>query len=614
MKWAKALGSIQFRGNLVADGRSGLSLREGKLELGTAKSFRLSLSGSVQDVLGGSGFEMDLDLQSTSPSATLSSLDLDWPPLDGLQGQAQLRGSLAVPGWEEVKVSVGLASGLKLEAQGRVDGRGDTLTAEFDLSLRAGNVRHLVESISDLSHDLGERIQSWVEATQQRPVAQHLLTLAPVEASAQIEGSENRWRLVKASGQAGSPDGEWLRVSGQAKVFWPELAGLELGAELHLPNLPEAWGPLVASARAKGSAAGWVLDPLDLKLDRGHVTGRGAWTQKDQAPHFELSLHSAQLDLRGPFAQKQEPESESETASSPPETEEEGPFSFEWLSGTQARIELSADRVLLGEAWNANDLEMSVRWADGQLEGPDLKLDWPEGGVRTRGRLDAVGAVPSLDFGLSAEGIDVEAVEAWLGQPSILTGQAQWTLDLKTRGHSRKEFLSNMGGGTIVYVQHGTVLDRYADAIELGIRLGSRAGKRPMNCLIAALLVNQGLIRTEALFWETPHKKLIGVGALDLTQQHMDLLLRPHLTSAIPTGVTAAIRIEGPLDDLRTRPEPLQTVADLTRGLFGRVLRAVRVVSPQLSDAVAGVGSTTDRMLVSTGLDVPSLLRVLAQP
>jgi hypothetical protein len=78
--------------------------------------------------------------------------------------------------------------------------------------------------------------------------------------------------------------------------------------------------------------------------------------------------------------------------------------------------------------------------------------------------------------------------------------------------------------------------------------------------------------------------------------------------------VTAAIRVEGPLEDLKVRPEPLQTVSDLARGLVGRTLRVVDKLSPQLAGAVMGIGSTTGHMMASTGLGIPSVLDFLSSP
>ena len=135
-----------------------------------------------------------------------------------------------------------------------------------------------------------------------------------------------------------------------------------------------------------------------------------------------------------------------------------------------------------------------------------------------------------------------------------------------------------------------------------------------MNCLILALKSEKGVVHTEGLLWDTPIKLVRGVGVANLKTDHLDLLLRPHLKRAIATSITAAIRIEGPIENLSVRPEPFQTATDLARGLIGRTLRAVRAVSPQVANVVVGVGSTTDSMMASTGLNAPSVLSFLAKP
>ena len=114
--------------------------------------------------------------------------------------------------------------------------------------------------------------------------------------------------------------------------------------------------------------------------------------------------------------------------------------------------------------------------------------------------------------------------------------------------------------------------------------------------------------------WDTPVKLVRGLGVLNLNTDHLDLLLRPHLKRTIARSVTAAIRIEGPLEDLTIRPEPLQTVTDLARGLIGRTLRVVDRVTPQLGQAVIGLGSRTGSMMASTGLNIPSVMDFLSSP
>ena len=171
-------------------------------------------------------------------------------------------------------------------------------------------------------------------------------------------------------------------------------------------------------------------------------------------------------------------------------------------------------------------------------------------------------------------------------------------------------------------VGKGTLAARYADAVALSLHISAETGDVPMNCFIAALAVEDGLVRTDALLWDTPDKQIRGMGMINLQERTVDLVLRPHLKQTIATAITAAIRVKGPLHDPTLRPEPLQTATDLTRGLIGRALHvvkevspeftdAVKKVSPQLTDAVKKLGVTTNKALSATGVDVPLVIDLL---
>ena len=135
-----------------------------------------------------------------------------------------------------------------------------------------------------------------------------------------------------------------------------------------------------------------------------------------------------------------------------------------------------------------------------------------------------------------------------------------------------------------------------------------------MTCFIGALTIKDGVARTDALLWDSPPSQVRGAGVINLPERSVDLLLRPHLKDTIATAITAAVRLKGPLGSLSIRPEPLQTATDLARGLIGRALHVVGKVSPQLSEAVLELGTSTDKVLSSTGVDVPVVLSLLGEP
>jgi len=415
-----------------------------------------------------------------------------------------------------------------------------------------------------------------------------------------------------------------LSVVGRIEIEGGALSGAKGTVSVEADSLAEfnnvagrslpPWSPVKLEARFDGTAEEWKLDDLVLGLGRARLKGEGAWHRGSPVPRFALSLKIDELSLpRASRAFRQrapDPSSESTAASKEPLRIDWG-----WLSTTEADFDLSADRVVLGESWVGKDMVLKLDWGGGVLQGPSLDMTWPNGGIQVRGRVDGEKSVPTVELAVAAHALDTQAIVGWMGQPQALSGEAELVLDLKTQGDTSKSMIAGLGGSALLHVDHGMVLDRYANALQVGFEGGSDPDdEQAMNCLVAVLKSQKGVVETKALLWDTPIKLVRGVGVLNLNTDHLDVLLRPHLKRTIARSVTAAIRIEGPLDDLRVRPEPLQTVTDLARGLIGRTLRVVDRVTPQFGQAVLGIGSTTGHMVASTGLDIPSVMDFLAGP
>ncbi|MEE3328247.1 MAG: AsmA-like C-terminal region-containing protein, partial [Myxococcota bacterium] len=704
---AREIKAFSLAGHLAGDGPDGISVTKGNVQLGMGDALDLSVSGSLKDLVQGQGLDADVVLKSRSPNRLLHRLGFDVPPIQSASAEAKLRGSLAALRVQEVESRVQLDSKVVLGAKGDFLLGTSEQSGAVSLSLNAGALEGIAESLQDTPGEIGTRVSTALSETAQKAAVTHVLSMGPVEVSAEVKWASGVWSLEDLKGEVGSDSGEWLRVSGNAPSLWPAQSGLKVRLDSRIENPPlgfsgreallnhldsvrvgltwnmdEAsraslddleiqvdvtgdlslsvnghieikeetlygakgtlsvkadslaefnglvgrplppWSPFALEARFDGTANEWKLDDVVLGLGRAQLKGDADWRRGTAVPHFGLRLEVDKLSLprasRAFRLEAPKPPEETQTASgadSDAASDADSKVDWSWLSTTEADVALSAGQIVLGENWVGQDMLLKVAWGGGVLRGPSLDLHWPQGGVEVRGHVDAQKEVPSLALGVAAHGLDMQSIVGWMGQPRALSGQAELVLDLRTQGDPRKALIAGLDGTALLHVNHGTVLDRYANALQLGFERGSGSGdEQAMNCLIASLESTRGVVSTHALLWDTPVKLVRGLGVLNLNTDHLDLLLRPHLKRTIARSVTAAIRVEGPLEDLRIRPEPLQTVTDLARGLIGRTLRIVDHVSPQLGRAVLGIGSTTGSMVASTGLDVPSALNFLESP
>ena len=700
VKQAREVKGVSLGGQLSGDGPDGLSVRQGDIRLGMGDAFDLSVSGSLANVIDGKGLEAQLALKSQSPGTLLGRLGIDVPPVATASAQADLRGNLADPSLEDVKARVQFTSGMELAGSGSVAFGASGPRAELTLDLTAEKLETISESLRNTPGELGTQVSKTLSEVPQQPLLTHFLGVGPVDLSAQVTWAGGPWAVPSLKGDVGQKQGEWLRVSGQAKSVWPMQSGLQVRIDSRIENPPlgfsgreelldhldsirvgltwnmdgarvtsledleiqvdvtgdlslsvkgrvelkedslygakgtvsvkadslaefnglvgralPPWSPFSLAARFDGTTQAWKFDDLVLGLGRAKFFGEADLNQETAVPRLGLSLKVDQLSLpRASRAFRQEaPADSGDAKKTAPDADPQVDWS--WLSSTEADISLRADRVVLGEAWPGQDMLLKLAWGGGVLRGPSLDVRWPQGGIEVRGKVDTQHEKTSLALGVAAHALDVKSIVGWMGQPQALSGSADLILDLSTEGTTQKAMMAGLNGSALLYVSHGSVLNEYANALQLGFDRGSGSGdQQPMNCLIAALESTRGVVSTNALLWDTPIKLVRGLGVLNLNTDHLDLLLRPHLKRTIARSVTAAIRIEGPLEDLRVRPEPLQTVTDLARGLIGRTLRIVDHVSPQLGRAVIGLGSTTGSMVASTGLDVPSVMDFLSSP
>jgi len=381
------------------------------------------------------------------------------------------------------------------------------------------------------------------------------------------------------------------------------------------------WGPVTAKGRIEGTLGTLRLRNLNSQIGKTHLTGSGLFARAQATPSLELSLRLDELDLRqAPHDAAQKASGESQN--SPPASSDPAsslntalqPENLRWLSDTKGSLALRVDRVRLDREWTAKNGRVDLHWGKGVLNGPTLTLAWPGGELAARGEFDATQATPAVSMGLRGTGLHLATLVARLGQADMASGLFGATIDLSTRGGNAKDLAAHLSGGLLMDVGQGTLADRYADAIELSLKSQPRTGSIPMTCFIAALNVDEGIFRTDALLWDAPETQVRGAGMLNLPTRKIDLLLRPHLKETIATGITAAVRVKGPLNSPSIRPEPFQTASDLARGLIGRALHVVNKISPQISDAVIQLGTTTDKMLSSTGVDAPAVLSLLQDP
>ncbi|MDG2051429.1 MAG: AsmA family protein [Myxococcota bacterium] len=394
-------------------------------------------------------------------------------------------------------------------------------------------------------------------------------------------------------------------------------------ARLGQVSLPE-WGPVVLNGRVEGDVDRMSFALNSGKIGQTRLSGIGSLDLSVPDPTVRLKLNADQLHLKALREITQASGSDGKHTAAQPSAKHAAAGSsliltrprLAWLSETAGEVEVAIDRFVLGPDWFLENLDFAVDWGRGQLDGPTgrSRVGAEGGEVAFKSQLDARQSPPDLKLGFRGDDLPLASLVKWMGYPDAATGRFLLALDLTSQGADLTSIISHLDGRLLLDVGKGSVASKYVDRISLSLVPTHQKKQVPMECLIAHLKAEKGVVRSETFLWRSGPAQLRGAGVINWPEESLDIVLRPHIEKILSPKVTAAIHIKGPFKDPRIVPEPLQTATDLVRGVLGRTLGLVSEVSPQLSNAVTQIGGETNKVLSASGIDNKVLLSLLAQP
>jgi AsmA protein len=397
-----------------------------------------------------------------------------------------------------------------------------------------------------------------VEAVVANPRALAAGTSTPVRL--RLEGP-----LVSAAfeGEAAAGGG----AAGRAALSVPSIPDLAAALGTAIADPPVR--TLRAEAQVEASAGRIALTSLDLRPDRGSVTG-SVEVEIGALPRIVARLTTEGVAIAPPppgAGRAGDPGGAGTPAPAGAGWSEE-PFDLAALRGVEI------DAVVENRGFQAGGAEIGPHTLDLDLAGGVLTAVAPAvpafgGTTDVSLRLDATGDAAALSLRAESRGVQAEPLLRALAGTGILRGTTQASVDATASGRSQAEMMRSLDGTAAFDFRDGALRGINIAALlrdPIGAATG-RAAEGPQETdfaeLAAGFAIADGIARTENLRMLAPLFRLQGAGTVDLPQRALDLLVTPTAVGTLEgqggelarQGITIPVRIHGPWAAPRFDPD-----------------------------------------------------------
>jgi len=191
--------------------------------------------------------------------------------------------------------------------------------------------------------------------------------------------------------------------------------------------------------------------------------------------------------------------------------------------------------------------------------------------------IDASKPVPSFTGDVRLDGVQAKPLLSDAAQFDMVAGRTKLTLNISGGGENADAIKSSLHGQGSVVVSDGSIqgidITAFISALGQGnfdLRPGPDA-KTAFSDLGGSFTISDGIAETHDLKMVSPLLKVMADGTVDLARSNLDILARPEIvkgpegkggSNEALAGLTVPVRIEGPLDTPRIRPQIGSVFAD----------------------------------------------------
>jgi AsmA protein len=233
-----------------------------------------------------------------------------------------------------------------------------------------------------------------------------------------------------------------------------------------------------------------------------------------------------------------------------------------------ADVNLNVRRTRVGHL-DIGPSSLGVTFHDGVMRATLGGMELYDGHASGTLTIDASKPVPSFTGDFRFDGVQAKPLLSDAAQFDMIAGTTKLTLDVSGEGEDADVIKSSLRGRGSVLVTDGSVqgIDITAFITALGqgnfdLRQGPDA-KTAFSDLGGSFTISDGIAETHDLKMVSPLLKVLADGTVDVARGNLDILAHPEIIKSAEgkgganalAGLTVPVRISGPLDAPRIRPQ-----------------------------------------------------------
>ena len=251
------------------------------------------------------------------------------------------------------------------------------------------------------------------------------------------------------------------------------------------------------------------------------------------------------------------------------------PIPLDGLTLLDARLKVTVGRLRLNEEVALDAVDVTVALAGGHLTVEPFSVGLAGGTVSGAVALDTRPSVPQLEFNVTATQVDYGQLLQTLEVTDSIAGALDADMSLRAAGASPRALASSLDGRIEVVGGAGSVRNDWLQASATGVidmlsywREGDSDLR--LNCVVARLPVEAGVMTSEAILIDTDAVTVGGGGTVDLREEALDLKVTPQAKEAGLMSLAVPFLIGGTLAEPSVAPDPVGTAVGAAKiaGMF----------------------------------------------
>ena len=254
------------------------------------------------------------------------------------------------------------------------------------------------------------------------------------------------------------------------------------------------------------------------------------------------------------------------------------PYDLAKLRTMDADVRWKAGRIE-APGWPLDDMDVHILLEAGLLRLDPLDFGVSGGRIRSTVRMDARQDTIQTNAAIRARGLELGRLfpDAELAQDAI--GRISGDIDLGGTGNSVARMLATADGDASIGMGRGEVSNLLLELAGLDIFeaikfLLGKDRKVAIRCAFGDFSVQDGVMTTRALAFDTEDTIIVGEGTVDLGEEQLDLVLKPRPKDRSILALRSPLVIDGSFRDPGFRP-------DMGRlGLRGAIALTLASITP----------------------------------